>query len=52
MSLYVPIIFLMLLSGGMCSFITYWQVTAKYEDKLRLAYARNRQLQMRITNVH
>lgn len=52
MSLYVPILFLIILTGGLCTFITYWQVRGKYEDKLRLAYARNRQLQMRITNVH
>ena len=52
MSLYVPILFLIILTGAMCTFITYWQVREKYENKLRLAYARNRQLQMRITNVH
>lgn len=46
MSLYVPIIFLCLLSACMSSFITYWQTVAKYEERIRNIHANYKRRQM------
>ncbi len=47
MSLYVPIIFLCLLSAGLASYITYWQTVNKYEQRIRNRNAINQRRQMR-----